>query len=604
MEASSKNTHSNVTHSDNDDKLLLAAEKSVGVTSSTLPFVTVQSSHHQPSNEGDKDYLQPGNEIRILGASSTDSSHRKQQQQQQEEDAGSHDDHSSQQNEQDGANSGTKIQQKQQPHVSPLYILTQENHHDDTIDNGNEGGGVVATATTTCAITHDTTNVVGGDDLDYRKKNLSLPPPPLHTNTSTTTAITSSSSTSPVLSAIINSVPNTTHVTTMMRNNSVDDDDDDSNNSHCDEYEDYDWSPPRHIYALREIIVEEVKEEEGGNALHHGEEGQLLYDNVVVDTPRSESPPDDDVVKPLTAASTTTRRRARLISSQMVSISGQENVQLGKISKGAVLCTQWRCNEDENDEEEWRTITKGEGQFNNIENASSNHRIHCTVSPEQQQEEVTVYTAVNKDDNDNVKEEHITVVPYPIARRRMGCNCQKKVEDPDDEDTAISNCTKRRPSLFKGVGTIFCRMVQRTLFCQLKRRERYYPNSSNNDNVKRDKVEMVEGYCNKCNFFGANPTPKQTNKENWLKQRRRRRRRRKSCKSLSFQNVGATIYGDEAVMGHTSEPSESSLCVMLVFLFLRDDVVVNSCSILMHLHHHTSLPTQPSHYILSQSMKF
>ncbi len=118
--------------------------------------------------------------------------------------------------------------------------------------------------------------------------------------------------------------------------------------------------------------------------------------------------------------------------------------------------------------------------------------------------------------------------------------------------------------LVKGVGTI-CRMVQRALFCQLKRRE-HYPNSSNNDNGEMDKVAMVEGYCNQCNFFGANLTPKKTKKESWLK----RRRRRKSRKSLSFGNVGATIYGDEAVMGNTSEPSESSsvLCFVL-FLCVR-----------------------------------
>ncbi len=166
----------------------------------------------------------------------------------------------------------------------------------------------------------------------------------------------------------MNLVPNTTNVVTMMRNsNNVDDDDDDSN-SHCGEYEDYDWSPPRHIYALREIIVEKVKEEEGRSALYHDGEEELLYVEVV-DTPRSESPPDD-VVKPQAAA--TTRRRTRLISSQMVNISGQENVTLGKISKkGAVLCTQWRSDEEK---EERHITTKGEEQFN-IEN-TSNHRVH------------------------------------------------------------------------------------------------------------------------------------------------------------------------------------------------------------------------------------
>jgi len=278
-----------------------------------------------------------------------------------------------------------------------------------------------------------------------------------------------------------------------------------------------------------------------------------------VDRPRSESPPDD-VVQPPTKAvlsATTTRRRTRLISSQMVNIS--ENVKLGKISRGAVLCTQWRSNNDEEEneeEEEWHTITKGDDHFN-IENASSNQHVRrAASSPHEEEEEVTVCTTVNKDNNDNnVKEEYITVVPYSIARRRMGCNCRKKVEkDQDEVMSTRSNNTKRRPSLlFRGVVDTICRMVQCTLFCRNSNN-----NNSNSNNFERDKVAMVEGYCNECNFFGANPIPKQTKKENWLK---RRRRRRKSLKSLSFRNVGATIYGDEAVMGNTSEPINEILSI-------------------------------------------
>ena len=146
----------------------------------------------------------------------------------------------------------------------------------------------------------------------------------------------------------------------------------------------------------------------------------------------------------------------------------------------------------------------------------------------------------NKDNN---TKEQVTVVPYALARRRMGCNCIKTAED------ATTN-KKMRPlkTAYKA-----CRSVKHTLLNQMKRE---HPNNTESDQVGDE-------YCQDCNFFGTNPiTPKPTKKK-WM-----RRRRRRSRASLSLRNVGATIYGNEAVLGNTAEPSESSLVPHLYLLIL------------------------------------
>ncbi|KAL7492640.1 hypothetical protein ACHAWT_002569 [Skeletonema menzelii] len=320
---------------------------------------------------------------------------------------------------------------------------------------------------------------------------------------------------------------------------------DDSNNTD-DEYE---WSPPRHVYALREIIVEKERNN-GGNAVYDVEEGQLFYDareddimtstaaastdsearTLVTTPPRAEAPPDDVAFSapPTKAVSTPIMRRTRIISSQMINISREDNAKLVKMSRGAVLCARWI--------EEERYVEEGEDESKNVETASENVR---TLSPSPPQ--VRVCTTTSKD---NI-EEHVAVVPYPMARRRMGCNCHKTAED-DEEAT-----TNRKLRPLKAAYTIICRSVKRSLLRQLKREH------SNNNKAANEKVE--EDYCKECNFFGENPVSKKPRKKKkWMKRRRRKRRNRSS---LTSRNVGATIYGDEAVLGNTAAPINDILTI-------------------------------------------
>jgi len=384
------------------------------------------------------------------------------------------------------------LQGKQRADVS-LHVVSEEDDDEGLASDANYAGGSIVK-----------------DDED---KKVSSPSP-------------SATTTSPVLSAIVNSAA----------------DNDTQELEHSSDYE-YKWFPPRHIYALRDIIVEhDGDEEEGGNALYDAEEGQLFYDaregdmaaDVVANnglaskaipaavTARSESPPD--ALLPPAKAKTSTTRRTRIISSRMVNISGGENAKLERISRGAVLCSGWIGDDDEDEEEEKRhKVGEGEGELNiTSDNVSG-------VSPQG----VTLCITANKDNN---TKEQVTVVPYAMARRRMGCNCIKTAED------ATTN-KKMRPlkTAYKA-----CRSVKHTLLNQMKRE---HPNNTESDQVG-------EEYCQECNFFGTNPiTPKPTKKK-WMK-----RRRRRSRASLSLRNVGATIYGDEAVLGNTAEPINDILSI-------------------------------------------
>jgi len=405
------------------------------------------------------------------------------------------------------------MQEKQRVDVS-LHVLTEEDDNE----------GLAADDANYDSNDDDDGSIIVKDEDD--KKVSSPSPSP------------SATTTSPVLSAIVNSAS---------------DNDTTQELKHSSDYE-YKWFPPRHIYALREIIVEndrDDEEEEGGNALYDAEEGQLFYDareedvaaaDVVANnglaskaiaaavTARSESPPDALLPPPAKATPATTRR-TRIISSRMVNISGGENAKLERISRGAVLCSGWISDDD--DDEKRHKVGEGEGELNITSDNVS------TVSPQG----VTLCITANKD---NTTKEQVTVVPYAMARRRMGCNCINTAEDNDDATTK----KKMRPlkTAYK-----VCRSVKRTLFTQLKRRE--HPNNTESDQVG-------EEYCHECNFFGTNPiTPKPTKKK-WMK-----RRRRRSRASLSLRNVGATIYGDEAVLGNTAEPSESFLFPHL-YLFI------------------------------------
>jgi len=398
------------------------------------------------------------------------------------------------------------LQGKQRVDVS-LHVVSEEDDDEGLAADANYDSN-----------DDDDANYAGGSIVkDEDDKKVSSPSP-------------SATTTSPVLSAIVNSAA----------------DNDTQELKHSSDYE-YKWFPPRHIYALRKIIVEHdrnEKEEEGGNALYDAEEGQLFYDAREEDmaaaafvannglaskaipaasvTARSESPPD--ALLPPAKAKTSTTRRTRIISSRMVNISGGENAKLERISRGAVLCSGWISDDDDDDEVEKRhQVGEGEGELNiTSDNVSG-------VSPQG----VTLCITANKDNN---TKEQVTVVPYAMARRRMGCNCIKTAED------ATTN-KKMRPlkTAYKA-----CRSVKHTLLNQMKRE---HPNNTESDQVG-------EEYCQECNFFGTNPiTPKPTKKK-WMK-----RRRRRSRASLSLRNVGATIYGDEAVLGNTAEPINDILSI-------------------------------------------
>eukprot|EP00577_Skeletonema_sp_RCC1716_P009290 CAMPEP_0113393256 /NCGR_PEP_ID=MMETSP0013_2-20120614/11767_1 /TAXON_ID=2843 ORGANISM="Skeletonema costatum, Strain 1716" /NCGR_SAMPLE_ID=MMETSP0013_2 /ASSEMBLY_ACC=CAM_ASM_000158 /LENGTH=679 /DNA_ID=CAMNT_0000276795 /DNA_START=98 /DNA_END=2137 /DNA_ORIENTATION=- /assembly_acc=CAM_ASM_000158 len=388
------------------------------------------------------------------------------------------------------------LQEKQRVDVS-LHVVSEEDDDEGLASDANYAGGSIV--------------------KDEDDKKVSSPSP-------------SATTTSPVLSAIVNSAA---------------DNDTQEELKHSSDYE-YKWFPPRHIYALREIIVEhdgDEEEEEGGNALYDAEEGQLFYDAREEDmaaaaaannglaskaipatvTARSESPPDA-LLPPANKVTPSTTRRTRIISSRMVNISGGENAKLERISRGAVLCSGWISDDDDDDEVEKRhQVGEGEGELNiTSDNVSG-------VSPQG----VTLCITANKDNN---TKEQVTVVPYAMARRRMGCNCIKTAED------ATTN-KKMRPlkTAYKA-----CRSVKHTLLNQMKRE---HPNNTESDQVGDE-------YCQDCNFFGTNPiTPKPTKKK-WMK-----RRRRRSRASLSLRNVGATIYGDEAVLGNTAEPINDILSI-------------------------------------------
>ncbi|KAK1737833.1 hypothetical protein QTG54_011605 [Skeletonema marinoi] len=471
--ATTNNNNDSIKNDDNNKP----SEKSVETTTSTIPSLSMQCSMNIQDDVEELDRqrrdVPPGYEIRIDASSSDRSGHSY-----------------CKQVENDGKD---LLQEKQRVDVS-LHVVSEEDDDEGLAADANYAGGSIV--------------------KDEDDKKVSSPSP-------------SATTTSPVLSAIVNSAA---------------DNDTQEELKHSSDYE-YKWFPPRHIYALREIIVEhDGDEEEGGNALYDAEEGQLFYDAREGDmaaaafvannglaskaiatavTARSESPPD--ALLPPAKATPSTTRRTRIISSRMVNISGGENAKLERISRGAVLCSGWIGDDDDDEEEKRHKVGKGEGELNiTSDNVSG-------VSPQG----VTMCITANKDDN---TKEQVTVVPYAMARRRMGCNCIKTAED------ATTN-KKMRPlkTAYKA-----CRSVKHTLLNQMKRE---HPNNTESDQVGDE-------YCQDCNFFGTNPiTPKPTKKK-WM-----RRRRRRSRASLSLRNVGATIYGNEAVLGNTAEPINDILSI-------------------------------------------
>jgi hypothetical protein len=242
-------------------------------------------------------------------------------------------------------------------------------------------------------------------------------------------------------------------------------------------------------------------------------------------TPISESPPD--ALLPPTNFTLTKTRKTRIIASQMVNISEEENAKLEEISKGTVLCcSRWISDGDK----KWRK--EGDEELN-VVNASDS----VPTTPPQPLSFCT---------NSNNTEDQITFVPYSMAKREMGCNCTKRAEHLDD---AINdNCGAKKLRPLKAAYKV-CRSIKRTFYFHLKK--------EHSDKVGKE-------ICKECNLFGTNPTPK--------KGKRKGRHRHHS--PSSFRNVGATMYGDEAVLGNTAEPSE------FVFLQFHPHVIF-SISILL-----------------------
>ena len=124
------------------------------------------------------------------------------------------------------------------------------------------------------------------------------------------------------------------------------------NSTTSSDNEEYEWIPSRHIYALRDIIVENGGDS-NNDALY---DGQLFYDAreddvtaalahvdgvsdvgdvggdvdaMIVTSPRSESPPDDVILSPPSSpttnkgessSATTITKRTHLISSDRKSV--------------------------------------------------------------------------------------------------------------------------------------------------------------------------------------------------------------------------------------------------------------------------------------------
>ena len=561
-------TTATAVNDDDDDDGNKPSEKSVETTTSTIPSLSMQCMHvHDVIKEGDGEEVPPGYEIRIAPSSSFTVTSEGDGEQQYNNDDG----HDNNGHDEVRVMNEEAKQQEKRPDCS-LHVLTEE-CDDEIVSSIAE---------------HNIDDAAGVDDGRSHVPSLggaaavTLPPLPLAALAGEGISIDVKGVEKNVKKGVV--------------------------------------SPPGHIYALRRIIVEYEEcgggggyvdgdddallsspppppplqsvepsiseaaqllvppctnnddgaedklvvgqmnqegdgDEEGINALYDAEEDQLFYDAqedvtavtsnnipapqaMVAETPpdtkspitttaiqtppRSESPPDKVVITP----ATTKTRKTRIITSQMINISEEENIKLEETSKGTVLCSS----EDDDGDEQRCKEGGGEEEWN-VGNASES----VPTSPLS----FSTTTTNNNSNINNNSEEQITVVPYSMARRRMGCNCTKTAENNDDDATnnngRAKTQKKRRPlkAAYKA-----CQSIKLTLSSHLIRKH-----SNNNASTNT----AGEEYCKECNFFGPNATPKKGTK---------RRGRNKYCSSSSFRNVGNTIYGEDAVLGNTAEPSE------------------------------------------------
>jgi hypothetical protein len=247
----------------------------------------------------------------------------------------------------------------------------------------------------------------------------------------------------------------------------------------------------------------------------------------------------------------------------MVQLSEEQHVKLEERSVGGtVLCapSSWTNDDDDggggcdrplsmssldegegiNDEEELTfvdavdeiVLEEGEGVVNDDTEVGSGNN---TPPPEE--------TDDTTDANSSSIEEKVAVVPYCTARRRMGCNCIKGVEGNDSNKKDAHEKKKRRRRPFKAA----YQQIKRTLFyCRINKKQ-------SNEDTKNEGGE--EEFCKECNYFGNNPPSK--------KGKRMVRHPRPS--PHQFRNVGAALYGNEAVINNTAEPSEYNFILRDIF---------------------------------------
>jgi hypothetical protein len=316
--------------------------------------------------------------------------------------------------------------------------------------------------------------------------------------------------------------------------------------------------PSRHIYVLRQIIVDYVdddeEEEEGGgttcttniNNENYGayndeedDDDQIFYDAqehfgtiTIPPTPSTTTTNNNNNTSPPSQAriEKKKKRKTRLISTQMVQLSEEQHVKLEECSLGGtVLCAPSSWTHDDNngggdsddgcDEPLLMPSSLDEGEEVNDD------------------EELIFVDAVDEIVPEDSVEDQVAVVPYCTARRRMGCNCIKGAEGDDSNNKKDANeKKKRRRRPFKAA----YQQIKRTLFyCHLNKKQ-------SNEDTKNE--GGGEDFCKECNYFGNNPPPK--------KGKRKVRHPRPS--PHQFRNVGATLYGNEAVINNTAEPSESN----------------------------------------------
>jgi hypothetical protein len=374
--------------------------------------------------------------------------------------------------------------------------------------------------------------------------------------------------------------------------------------------------PASHIYALRQIIVDYVDDdeksvqslsslvdnekaeddddEENGDGVDYnddegdGEGGKttcitINNENYGKYNDDDDEEDDDDqifydaqehlattTIPPTTTTTTNTsqarikkkkRKTTRLISTQMVKLSEEQHVKLEERSLGGtVLCAPSSWTNDDNDGCDrllsMPSLDEGEG-INDDEELKFVDAVDEIIAEEEEEGVVNDDTEVvnsgdgcgcntppprvpSTDDttaaNSSSIEDQVAVVPYCTARRRMGCNCIKGGEGNDSNKKDANEKKKRRRRPFKAA----YQQIKRTLFyCRINKKQ-------SNEDTKNEGGE--EEFCKECNYFGNNPPSKKG----------KRKVRHPRPAPHQFRNVGAALYGNEAVINNTAEPSEST----------------------------------------------